>query len=354
MPERGPGPFARVSATLETLLEFSRAILDGHLCQVRMLRPTHIMHDSFAPWGGFVARLLQLPSIASIPSILINRDIDSRYRPEPGVQPEDPRLNARWVAWFRSRCHALLLPYHLPEPPSPPQLLQTYGDWNVVYTSRLFQPMAEAFDGRFQFVGPCFEFRPQAPPFPFERLDGRPLVLVSLGTVYANHPEFFRTCLEELADGPWQVVVSTGNHRLAGDFEPAPGNCIVRSFVPQIEILRRCAAFVTHGGMNGVQEALWHGVPLVVAPRAADQFWISARARELGAALALNPLRMESGAIRESVVKVLSGAHYAAAAARIGASLRTAGGHVRAACEIESFIRAGARGSAAGCLGGAA
>jgi MGT family glycosyltransferase len=225
-------------------------------------------------------------------------------------------------------------------------LLQTYGDLNLVYTSRLFQPMAEAFDGRrFQFVGPCFEFRPQAPSFPFERLDGRPLVLVSLGTVYGNQPAFFRACLQELADSPWQVVISTGGNSLAADLGPVAENFIVSSFVPQIGILRRCAAFVTHGGMNGVQEALWHGVPLIAAPRAADQFWIAARARELGAALVLHPLRMQGGAIRASVAKVLANSHYATEAARIGASLRAAGGHVRAASEIESFIRGGEQGS---------
>jgi MGT family glycosyltransferase len=345
MPERGPGPFSRISTTLETLLELSRVALDGHLEQVRKLRPTHIMYDSFAPWGRLAAQLLRLPSIASIPSILVNGDIDSRYGPGPGAAPGDPRLTARWYAEFRSRCQACLGRYGLPELPSPPQLLQTYGDFNMAYTSRLFQPLDEAFDGhRFKFVGPCFEFRPEAPPFPFERLDGRPLVPVSLGTVYGNRPQFLRMCLKELADAPWQVVLSTGGCLPTESLGAMPDKLIVRSLVPQIEILRRCAAFVTHGGMNSVQEALYFGVPLVMAPQAADQFWISARACELGAGLTLDPLRMEAGAIRASVAKILAGPGYAAAAARIGASLRAAGGHMRAADEIQSFVRGGASG----------
>jgi MGT family glycosyltransferase len=339
MPERGPGPFARVSTTLETLLEWSRVALDGHLEQVRKLRPTHIVYDSFAPWGRLAAQILRLPSIASIPSILVNCEIDARYGRGPGMAPADPGLTPEWYRGFRMRCHAGLLRYGLTEIPSPPQLLQSYGDCNVTYTSRLFQPLAEAFDGgRFRFVGPCFEFRPEAPPFPFEWLDGRPLVLVSLGTVYGN-PQFLRMCLEELADGPWQVVTSTGGCLPVESLGAIAGNCIVRSFVPQIEILRRAAAFVTHGGMNSVQEALYHGVPLVMAPQAADQFWISARTVELGAALALDPLRTEAGDIRGSVAKVLSSPCYTAAAARVGASLRAAGGLMRAADEIQSFVR---------------
>jgi len=347
MPAQGPGPFTRLSTTLETLLELSHVVLAHHLEQAKLARPTHIMYDSFAPWGGLVARLLRLPSIASIPSLLVNREIDSRYGAGPERQPEDPRVTAQWVAAFRERSRACLLPYNLPEPISPAQLLQTYGDLNLVYTSRLFQPLAETFDGqRFKFVGPCCDFRPQAPPFPFDRLDGRPLVLVSLGTVYGNRPEFLRMCLKELADAEWQVVLSAGGNLPLGDLGPAPGNFIVRSFVPQIEILRRAAAFVTHGGMNSVQEALYHGVPLVVAPQAADQFWISARASELGAALVLDPARMETGAIHGMVRRILSGADYAASAAGIGASLREAGGSGRAGAEIQSFI--GRAGSQAG------
>jgi MGT family glycosyltransferase len=344
-PDPGPGPFARVSSTLEILLEWTRAALDGLLDRVRTLRPTHVMFDSFAPWGRLVAQILQLPTIASIPSILVNPEIDAKYGSGPGVAQSDPRLTVRWYAEFRARCHAGLLGYNLSEIPSPPQLLQTYGDFNVVYTSRLFQPSVEAFDGRFQFVGPCFEFRPEAPPFPFERLDGRPLVLVSLGTVYGNQPRFLRMCLEELGDSQWQVVLSTGGCVPTKDLGTAPDNCTVCSGVPQIEILRRSAAFVTHGGMNSVQEALYHGVPLVLAPQAADQFWISARACELGAGLELDPLRMEAGAIRGSVAKILSSACYAAAAGRIGASLRAAGGHMRAADEIQRFAGSGSRDS---------
>jgi MGT family glycosyltransferase len=334
MPEHGPGPYAQVSTTLETLLESSGAVLDSHLAEVRSLRPTHIMFDSFAPWGRLVAQLLGLPAIASVPSILIDGEIAARYGAGAERQPEDPRLTPQWYAAFRRRCHARLLAYHLPRPLSPPELLQSYGDLNVVYTSRFFQPLAERFDDRrFRFVGPCCQFRPDAPPFPFERLDGRPLVLISLGTVYGDRPDFLRNCLEELADAPWQVVLSTGRGFPAGD---APRNFIVRRFVPQVEILRRAAAFVTHGGMNSVQEALYHGVPLVMAPQAADQFWISARAAELGAAVVLDEPRRKAGAIRASVAEVLSDARYASAAARIAASLRAAGGPAQAADKIQA------------------
>src|ERR1035438_9029055 len=160
---------------------------------------------------------------------------------------------------------------------------------------------------------------------------------------------------------PWQVVLSTGGNSLAGDLWPAPGNFIVRSFVPQIEILRRSAAFVTHGGMNSVQEALYYGVPLVLAPQAADQFWISARTAELGAGLVLDASRLLPGELRASVSAALSNPTYAAAAGRIAQSLHSAGGPAKAADEIQSWMgtlgppvmgnTTGRNAGALGCLG---
>jgi len=352
VPEQGPGPFAQVSTTLETLLDFCGLVLDCHLDGVRLWRPTHVMFDSFAPWGGIMAQLLGLPTVASVPSILVNGAIDARYGSGIGTPPEDPRLTPQWYAGFRARCHSRLLGYPLPEAMTPPQLLQTYGDLNLVYTSRLFQPRAEDFEERrFRFVGPCCTFRPAAPDFPFERLDGRPLVLVSLGTVYGRRPRFLRRCMEELADGPWQVILAAGAESGIG---PAAANCIVRPEVPQVEILRRASAFVTHGGMNSVQEALSYGVPMVLAPQAADQFWISARTAELGAGLVLDSSRLESGAIRATLAALLTGTGYAAAAARIAQSLHNAGGPAKAADEIQSWMPAvtgSAKEKNAGALG---
>ncbi|MDT5103806.1 MAG: hypothetical protein QOI25_1319 [Mycobacterium sp.] len=43
-------------------------------------------------------------------------------------------------------------------------------------------------------------------------------------------------------------------------------------FVPQVAVLQRADAFVTHAGMGSCTEALWCGVPTVAVPQAVDQF----------------------------------------------------------------------------------
>ncbi|MFD0473253.1 nucleotide disphospho-sugar-binding domain-containing protein [Nonomuraea thailandensis] len=84
------------------------------------------------------------------------------------------------------------------------------------------------------------------------------------------------------------VVLATGGTDPAA-LDPLPDNVIARRFVPQTEVLERAALFVTHGGMNSVNEAMYAGVPMLVIPQGADQPLVARRVVQLGAGLAISP-----------------------------------------------------------------
>ncbi|CAD1470738.1 unnamed protein product [Heterotrigona itama] len=52
-----------------------------------------------------------------------------------------------------------------------------------------------------------------------------------------------------------------------------PDNVVVSSWIPQISVLRHknTRAFITHGGLMGTQEAIYHGVPMIGIPVFSDQ-----------------------------------------------------------------------------------
>ncbi|XP_051166045.1 UDP-glucosyltransferase 2-like isoform X2 [Leptopilina boulardi] len=54
-----------------------------------------------------------------------------------------------------------------------------------------------------------------------------------------------------------------------------PKNVLAMKWIPQIPILQHnnTKLFITHGGLLGVQEALYHGVPIIGMPIYADQFF---------------------------------------------------------------------------------
>ncbi|MHA6617198.1 glycosyltransferase [Pseudonocardia sp. DLS-67] len=112
-------------------------------------------------------------------------------------------------------------------------------------------------------------------------------VLVSLGTLHSGTEAFFRACFDVLADLPARVLIAVGSHTDPARLGTPPANTLVRASVPQLEVLRRTAVFVTHGGMNSALEGLANGVPLVVVPQQFEQLLIGRAVAERGAGIVL-------------------------------------------------------------------
>ena len=164
---------------------------------------------------------------------------------------------------------------------------------------------------RFQFVGPAVTPRPDAPPFPFEELDGRPLLLVSLGTAVKTTGAFFTMCREAFANAPYQVVMAVGEN-LPPMAESLPANFIVRESFPQLELIAAREVFLSHGGMNSVNESLYYNVPLVMIPQGGNTDWVARRVVELGAGIRLERQHTTAERLRDAVHAVTSNQAYRA------------------------------------------
>ena len=155
-----------------------------------------------------------------------------------------------------------------------------------------FQPSADTFGDRYLFVGPSIPSHQPPREFPFDQLDpSRPLLFISLGTIFNNQPEFFKTCFEAFGDSSYQVVLSAGTQVDRNALGARPTNVLVASYVPQLEILARASCFITHAGMNSTMEALYYGVPMVAIPQMVEQAMTARRIAELVLGLHLDPRR---------------------------------------------------------------
>jgi UDP:flavonoid glycosyltransferase YjiC (YdhE family) len=110
-----------------------------------------------------------------------------------------------------------------------------------------------------------------AVPFPWERLDSRPQVLVSFGSQIAHQPEVFAKVTAAAASLGLPWVVNTGAELGPDAAASWAGQGVAAPYVPQLELLRRTGVLVTHGGANSVMEALTAGVPLLLSPVCNDQ-----------------------------------------------------------------------------------
>ena len=310
-------------------------VLPDVLTDLRGFRPDLIVHDSACPWGAIAARELGVPAAATFTTFAFNRQAPSPTRAswellaEAATRPGSLRdyLRARWR--LRRRHHPRGLPLT--------DLGNIRQPLNLVYTSREFQIGVEEFDRTYRFVGPSVGARPADPSFPADRLRD-PVLYASLGTVFDSGPALLRSFATALAPLGGTVVVSTGRTDPAA-LGPLPGNVLAMRSVPQPEVLARAALFVTHGGMNSVNEAMSAGVPMLVVPQGADQPLVARRGGELGAGLSMRSQDVTEASVHALARRLLDDPRFRAAATYLRAAQHRAGGYRRAAGELEDYLR---------------
>jgi len=163
------------------------------------------------------------------------------------------------------------------------------------------------------FVG-VLPSRPSSQPAPswWADLDGsRPVVHVTQGTI-DNHDidRLIRPTIAALADKDVTVVVSMGGRdpQLLGEIPP---NVRVASYLDYELLLPLTDVFVTNGGFGGVQHALSHGVPIVVAGDTEDKPEVAARVAWSGVGVNLRTGRPSVTSLRAAVDALLGDPRYA-------------------------------------------
>lgn len=204
----------------------------------------------------------------------------------------------------------------------------------IVFSTTALAGEQAALGPQFRFVGPSIAPRRADPDFPWDALPARPRVLISLGTVNIERGRtFYPTALDAARGEPWGAIL-VAPPELAPD---PPPNVLVRPYVPQLDLLEHVDAVVCHAGHNTTCEALWNGLPLVVAPIKDDQPAVAAQVAAAGAGVRLRFGRLSAVKLRGAVRAVLDDPSYRASAQRISASFRSAGGAPLAAQLIEEL-----------------
>ena len=206
-------------------------------------------------------------------------------------------------------------------------------------TPELVGPGARTGD-RIRWVGPSVAARPAPSGFPWDWLDpSRGTVLVTLGTANTDvGARFLRECLDALrarADRLQAVIADPAGVLGAADDDKS---VLILPAVPQLPLLERVDAVVCHGGHNTVCEALWHGVPLVVAPIRDDQPVVAAQVADAGAGVRVRFGRADATRLGAAIDAVLHEPGHRAAAGRIRTAFRAAGGASAAASHLERLV----------------
>lgn len=211
-----------------------------------------------------------------------------------------------------------------------------------------------------QFVGPLrpHESSEPLPPW-WADLDGsRPVVHVTQGTFDTVDPgKLLVPTMRALAGEHVLVVASTGGRTVDHLVEllggTLPGNARVAEFVPYQQLLPRTDVVVTNGGFGGVQQALAHGVPLVVAGSTEDKPEVAARVAWSGTGINLRTGRPTPRRLRSAVGTVLRDPRYRGAARRVEREIDDLGDPVAVITRSLEALTSGTGGGNADLVGSA-
>ena len=188
----------------------------------------------------------------------------------------------------------------------------TLPDLFLQFTAEAFEYPRSDMPSSIAFVGPI---PPQVsakfqPPQWWKDLGSKPVVLVTQGTIAnTDLTELIEPTLSALSSEDVLVIAATG--RADGAIAvPVPLNAKVIPFIAFSELLPKVDVFVTNGGYGAVNQALSHGVPVVVAGETEDKAFVAARVAWTGVGIDLGTSRPTSEEVRYAVREVLNGSTY--------------------------------------------
>ncbi|WP_288050356.1 glycosyltransferase [Nocardia sp.] len=178
-----------------------------------------------------------------------------------------------------------------------------------------------------RFAGPVIASTDGPLPSWWDELDtSRPVVLVTQGTIAnQNFDELVRPTLDALATEDVLVVVTTGGRPIE-QLGILPANVLAARFLPYDRLFPRLNLLVTNGGYGGVQYALAHGVPIVIAGDTEDKPEVAARVAWSGSGIDLRTVRPSATAVRRAARTALASPRYREAAAVLAEQIAAARG----------------------------
>ena len=182
----------------------------------------------------------------------------------------------------------------------------------------------------YRFSGPCLWLdRDEASSDPVDPVEPGS-VFISMGTVFGPGEPLARSLVEACGRLPRRVIWASREAPPAGR-SGLPDNLRIYPHVAQLRVLERAAVFVTHGGMNGLLEAVFHRVPVLLVPQTGEQALNAARAESLGIGRRLSPAELAPGPLAAALEEVAGSTDLRASVAAVRDGLDWTAGPATAA-----------------------
>ena len=269
------GMFADVSA---------EAVSGILLPELERNRPDLVVYEAMNTGAGVAANVLGIPAVAFAISIM--------HLGYAAIHPATVRFQQR--AWtdrdLTPPLGAPLLAEALLDP-SPPSLRPLSGPYEVA---------------KIPIRGVAWTGSAGTVPDWLLAARTRPRVYLTLGTVAFGAVEVLRRAIDDLLDLDLDLLVAVGPDGDPAALGQTSPRVRLERFVDQARVLRLIDVVVHHGGTGTVLGAFEAGVPQLILPQGADQFFNADALPRIGAARALHNDDQAPGTIRAAVEALLA------------------------------------------------
>ena len=297
-PEDGARLGKDLAFSTKILVDTTLALDDMVCSQIKELQPDCIVADSMAIWGKCVALKFGIPFISSTTTFAFNQHSAKIMKQSIG--------QILGMIFSMGKIQKDIIRLQNKGYPINNVLDIIKNDDNtdtIVYTSPEFQPCSETFSDKYTFIGPSIR------PITDEIVKThKKLIYISMGTVINNNAGFYHNCIKAFADTDFQVIMSVGNLTDMTKFKNLPENIFVYQNVDQIAVLSKADVFISHCGMNSVNESLYYGVPLVMFPQTPEQGGVANRVSQLKAGIMLKKNTVKN--IQNAVKSLINDGEY--------------------------------------------
>ncbi|NP_001166584.1 UDP-glucuronosyltransferase 2B22 precursor [Cavia porcellus] len=300
-----------------------------------------LLADPVAPCGELVAELLKLPFVYSLrfsPGFQLEKNAGGLPLPPSYIPVTLSHLSGQmtfiervknmicmlyfdfWIELFNQKNWNKLYSEILGKPTKFYELMQKADMWLIrsYWDMEFPRPTLP----NFEFVGGlhCKSAKPLPKELEnFVQSSGdHGIVVFSLGSMVSNISESKANVIASaLGEIPQKVV-----WRFDGKKPDTLGaNTRLYKWIPQNDLLGhpKTRAFITHGGANGVYEAIYHGIPMVGIPLFAEQYDNIAHMEAKGAAVKLEFNTLSSRDLLNALKKVTNNPFYKDNALRLSA-----------------------------------
>lgn len=334
----GKNPFLN----LNTIYNKGMEIFDKLVDELETMNPDLIIHDGVSWWGKCLAAYLKIPAATSIVTFAMNPELLKVGVSKSGI------LKFLFSRFFSkegkqfpitmTKYNQLLKKCGLPTSKNfnPIEFSNNPQGLNLVYATDTWQPQRETFNDTFRFIGPSITSRGDEKDFILPDKGDFPLVYISMGTMVSKNLKFFNMCFKALGSMNVTVVLSLGKEFDQSQLNNVPDNFHLYSYVPQCKVLEQADLFITHGGMNSVNESLYYSIPMVIYPISSEQTLNGQRTVEAGAGIMPQKQNVES--LERAVKRVLNDPCYRMNAEIVSQDFKQSGGPEQAVQEIQNYL----------------